>query len=312
MKIQLFLGMAASALALFTPAAPPGAQGREVLSDEEMADARGGVLVAGNVAFEFGAVVKTFEDGVLSLQTQVNWTPQGANVQQTAGPNVAQLGQNLANQINAQVQAGVQAEVQSALQAANPANGQTTPAGTPAGPTTLATTTGQGAPTTTPAIQSTVAAVLGGAQSAVQTAQALAQGAQNAASGQGGNPSVAQTTPAVEPTIQSTVQSTVQAANQVAGPVTVQPTAASPGQTNTSNTQSVFVTSSGANIIQQVAQGQLLNILMNTANNHAFVQNTDITLILPGFLGIQAGMAQQINGMRIADEIRSAINAGRH
>jgi hypothetical protein len=58
------------------------------LTDEELDSYRGGYSPAPNLNFQFGAVVSTFEDGQLALQTTLNLTPTSANVQQTAGPGV--------------------------------------------------------------------------------------------------------------------------------------------------------------------------------------------------------------------------------
>lgn len=82
----------AVAVLLFTigPAFGP-AQARETLSDDQLADERGGVLVADGVTFDFGAVVRAFEDGKLSLETQVNWTPDGPQVSRLAGEGVTPL-----------------------------------------------------------------------------------------------------------------------------------------------------------------------------------------------------------------------------
>lgn len=68
-----------------------GAFAYEIVPDEELEQARGGVLLAGNVAFEFGAVVRTFENGALSLQTSMNWTPEGLRIDRTLGDGVTQL-----------------------------------------------------------------------------------------------------------------------------------------------------------------------------------------------------------------------------
>jgi hypothetical protein len=91
MKTRPMLAAAFAVLAFAAPAAFQPAAAREQLSDEEMDDARGGILVAGNLAFEFGAVMKTYEDGALALQTQVNWTPEGPQVSQIVGPDVASI-----------------------------------------------------------------------------------------------------------------------------------------------------------------------------------------------------------------------------
>lgn len=73
------------------PVARSQAWQAEVVSDEELADYRGGYLVAEDLAFEFGAVMRTFENGALSLQTQLVWTPEGPLLQHVVGDGVAPL-----------------------------------------------------------------------------------------------------------------------------------------------------------------------------------------------------------------------------
>jgi hypothetical protein len=55
------------------------------MSDDELAETRGGYLTAGGVVFDFGAVVRTFVDGELALETRLTWTPQGPVTEQAAG-----------------------------------------------------------------------------------------------------------------------------------------------------------------------------------------------------------------------------------
>src|ERR1700742_3808610 len=98
MKTQCFIAAAVALLSLATPAFQPAAA-REEMTDQEMETARGGILTAGGVAFEFGAVVNTFEDGVLRLQTQVTATPNGPQISQTAGQDVSRLTNQLIGQL---------------------------------------------------------------------------------------------------------------------------------------------------------------------------------------------------------------------
>jgi hypothetical protein len=51
------------------------------LADEELAGLRGGLLFAGGIAFEFGAVVRTTIDGQPALETRLTWTPDGGVVE---------------------------------------------------------------------------------------------------------------------------------------------------------------------------------------------------------------------------------------
>ena len=76
--------------------------------------------------------------------------------------------------------------------------------------------------------------------------------------------------------------------------------------------QGVCQTTSGATLLQQVTQGQLLNVLLNTQSNHTFLLTTDITLVLPGFEAFQASVLQQLGALRFADDIQSALAAGGH
>jgi hypothetical protein len=321
MRLSVILGLTASVIALSTPGSSAVALDREVMSDEEMADARGGVLTAGGVAFEFGAIVRTFEDGVLSLQTQLTLTPQGPQVQQTLGPNVAQLGSQIAAQTTAQVDAAL-AAVPTAPGVASTSAASTPPAAGSSAPGTTSSAATPPVATPAPATASetisTPFAALGAtaASTPVQAAQDLAAAAglpvaqpiaqasqAAAAAGQAAAASV-------QAVVQSAMQSQVQAQTDTAGQVTVTPAAATPGQSLVNNSQAVYVTSSGASILQTVTNGQLLNVLMNTQNGHTFLQTTDITLVLPGFAGFQSGIMQQLTGMRLAADIRSAMAAG--
>jgi len=55
--------------------------------DSELAEMRGGYLVADGIQFNFGALLTTTVDGQLAFQTQVTYTPGGPQIAQTVGPN---------------------------------------------------------------------------------------------------------------------------------------------------------------------------------------------------------------------------------
>jgi len=59
------------------------------LTDQEMADARGG-FEWGGMSITFGADMKTYIDGQLALQTLVSWTPTGAATQTTISNQLSQ------------------------------------------------------------------------------------------------------------------------------------------------------------------------------------------------------------------------------
>ncbi len=67
------------------------------MSDSDLDDQRGGMSTPSGVQFFFGAVVSTYIDGQMALQTQLTWTDQGV-VQTTQG--------DLANDLAAQAAAG--------------------------------------------------------------------------------------------------------------------------------------------------------------------------------------------------------------
>jgi hypothetical protein len=77
-----------SSLALLTAAVAASASAQTV-PDPELDQIRGGYLVAGELAFEFGAVVRTYENGALALQSTVTWTDAGPVVNQLSGPGAA-------------------------------------------------------------------------------------------------------------------------------------------------------------------------------------------------------------------------------
>ena len=68
---------------------------KAALSDDELADMRGGFLTAGGAQFDFGASIKTMVNGQVALQTSLQWTNTGAVTQQMAG-----LGQSIRSQVN--------------------------------------------------------------------------------------------------------------------------------------------------------------------------------------------------------------------
>ncbi len=53
------------------------------LSDQELAATRGGLMTPSGIEFGFGAVVRTYVDGQLALQTDLTWTDAG--VVETSG-----------------------------------------------------------------------------------------------------------------------------------------------------------------------------------------------------------------------------------
>jgi hypothetical protein len=58
--------------------------------DSELAEMRGGFIVADGVQFDFGAKLTATVNGQLAFQTQVTFTPSGPHITETLGQNVVQ------------------------------------------------------------------------------------------------------------------------------------------------------------------------------------------------------------------------------
>lgn len=74
-------------LALFAGAA----QAQETMSADELDGARGGLMTPWGVEIGFGAVVRTYVDGALALESQLTWTPEGASRTYQTGAPTADL-----------------------------------------------------------------------------------------------------------------------------------------------------------------------------------------------------------------------------
>ena len=82
------IGVCAGALLLAHPALCESASPFDNLtpmSDEDLGGMRGGFLTAGGVSFDFGAVVRTYVNGQLALETRLTWTPTGPVTEQVTG-----------------------------------------------------------------------------------------------------------------------------------------------------------------------------------------------------------------------------------
>lgn len=64
---------------------PVTAGAQSVLSDDQLAGMRGGLMTPSGIAFGFGAVIRTYIDGKMALQTDLTWTDRGAITTSSAG-----------------------------------------------------------------------------------------------------------------------------------------------------------------------------------------------------------------------------------
>jgi hypothetical protein len=68
-------------------------------------------------------------------------------------------------------------------------------------------------------------------------------------------------------------------------------------------TGGVFSTPGGTTLIQNISNGQLTNVILNTASNHTFNQQTEVTLILPGFADVQSQILRNLTGLRLSMDV---------
>ena len=64
-------------------AVAPALAGPRPMTDDDLAEARGGFMTAGGFTFNFGVVVRSYINDALALQTQLTWTPTGPVTEQT-------------------------------------------------------------------------------------------------------------------------------------------------------------------------------------------------------------------------------------
>jgi hypothetical protein len=87
MRTRMLVGVVAAALIAI--GAPIRAEAQilpdQLLQESELADLRGGYLSAGGIVFDFGAVVRTYVDGRMALESRLTWTEAGALTSHAAG-----------------------------------------------------------------------------------------------------------------------------------------------------------------------------------------------------------------------------------
>jgi hypothetical protein len=241
---------------------------KAALSDEELADMRGGFLTAGGAQFDFGASIKTMVNGQVALQTSLQWTNTGAVTQQMAG-----LGQSIRSQVNNVV-------ASSLAQA-----GIASPVGNAAG----------GAPSdvTSTAATNVVDAASHAASAAAAPTQAAA--ATEAAAAAGTSSSVSPVVTAAADPAPSTASSTTSAtaSSTVGGPAVV---------------TGVEIPGLGGStqVFANLNPSQIQSIILNSASNQNITQNTDITFMIYNFQAWQQQLAERTVSARLASEMLSA------
>ncbi|HEY4078778.1 MAG TPA: SPOR domain-containing protein [Rhizomicrobium sp.] len=115
-----------------------------MVSNDDLADMRGGFFTAAGAQFDFGASIRTMVNGQLALQTNLQWTPTGVATQQLAGLGSsiqAQVAGDLAK-AGIAVPSGLSQNTESAAPATQTAAGNA-PASTSATPMAMAANTVQ-------------------------------------------------------------------------------------------------------------------------------------------------------------------------
>jgi hypothetical protein len=236
------------------------------VSNDELSGMRGGFFTAAGAQFDFGASIKTMVNGQLALQTNLTWTPQGANIASLSG-----LGQQIASQVQANLaNAGITGNannpaVTMPASLANLGNAASNAASNPTGAAAAIAT-----PTTSLATN-TVSDAVNSAADAVASAPAQAAAPASA-------PSSAANTP----------QTTVTIPTVVTG---VNIPSASGGSTQ---------------ILNNISANQIQSIILNSASGQTINQNTNVTLTIYNLQQWQQQLAQHALSAQLANEVMAA------
>jgi hypothetical protein len=313
-KAKVFaLGLAWWAIpcAAFAASEPAGAPAGILASllpigDEELEGARGGFNVGG-LNFNFGASVQTLVNGQLALQTNLQWTAAGAVVTQLQGLGTtiqAQVASTLAN-------AGI--NVPTTTNSA-----QTTVA---ANPTTSASSASPATVTATPVVSNTQSALNGAAAltggAITSSPQVSATPASNSVvtvpTTVSGSPASTTTIPLgvnISPSTSSTASSISSQASNIMPGNSITPSNPPASQSGSSPTvlSGVQIQSAtgSTDVLANVANGQIQNVVLNTASNQNIAQNTNILLTIYNFSSWQQMLAQHAMSAQLANQVLAA------
>jgi hypothetical protein len=296
------------------------------VSDAELADARGG-FSAGGVNFDFGASVQTLVNGQLALQTNVQWTPTGAMVTQLQGlgtaiqtqvaSSLASVGINVPTPNNP---APATASASPAVQAAAPVSAAVSPVPSAAGTmpaTGPASFTGGSIasptpPANSPASTTIVPATIAGISTTTSNSGPTSSPLAPAISSTGPAPSGTQTLTAnslvtAVAVVPSNTGSPSPAPNAPSpagnAPASASPSLASPAVMSGVQIQSPTGTTE---VLANVTNGQIQNVILNSASNQNFQQNTNIVLTIYNFASWQQMLAQHSMSWQLANQVMAA------
>ena len=311
------------------------------IGDDELENARGGFSING-INFNFGASVQTLVNGQLALQTNLQWTSTGAVVTQVQGLGtkiVTQVDSTLANAgiivpttnsttplsatasnvaptvtvtpaatgISNTPQTGntptVVASVQTPTSGATSLTGGTiTPLSGNTSPTTVSSS-----PASTTTIPVSFVGVSPTTSSSGPTSSPLTPSI--SFTGLQSNSTSAPATPSTPPlTVNSLVTTTATTPSSVGSDALASNSPAS-SSTNSPNAMTgVQIQSSTGTteVFANVSNGQIQNVILNTASNQNIVQNTSMVLTIYNFSSWQQLLAQHAMSAQLANQVLAA------
>lgn len=264
--------------------------GPQPLSDDELSGLRGGFTTPGGVTFGFGAVIRSYVDNKLALQTQLTWTPQGVVTEQVRGdaPGLTDLASAVTTLINNGIN----------LSAITGAPGNSSSGtGSSGGAAGAAGAGDTGSAAAGPAT--------GGAGNlGIPTAGAATGGAGDAgaptATGGAGNASI----PAAPVTSSAGNAGT-------SGATTVTDSIGAIGNTPVAGGTIggvALVDASGATaLIHNVTASQIQSFIVNSANNRNLRQDIELNLYLPELAAMQAASSVQQRASQMTYDLNTSL-----
>jgi hypothetical protein len=307
------------------------------VGDDELENARGGFSVGG-ISFNFGASVQTLVNGQLALQTSLQWTSTGAVVTQVQGlgtriqtqvaSTLANAGINIPTTTNP-TQAALSTVSTTPISPAasnmlpavtttsgatsltggsiTPLSGNTSPM-TPTNPTSNNVVNIPTTVTNSPASTTTVPVSFAGISPTNSgegpTSSPLAPsisltGLQNSSSS---NPAPSGT----QPLTANTLVTTTAIVPSSAGSQGSSPTSSSVSSPTVMSGVQIQSPTGSTEVLANVSNGQIQNVILNTASNQNIVQNTSMVLTIYNFASWQQQLAQHAMSAQLANQVLAA------
>lgn len=244
-----------------------GEAGPQALSDDELSGLRGGFTTPTGLNFGFGAIIRSYIDDKLALQTQLTWTPTGAVTQQVRGdaPGVTDLASAVTSLLNSGINL-------SAI-TGNSAGGTGSTGGTGAAGTGGTGAAGDaGAPA--------AGAVAGGASNTGGAAAGVGDGASHTGAPAAGTGNTSAGTGNT---------SAVPVAGGIVGGV------------------ALVDSSGATALIHTVTAGQIQSLIINNASNRNLRQDIELNLYLPDLAAMQAASSMQQRASQMTYDLNTSL-----